>query len=93
MKGEDAVLYKAREENAPEADGTGKPLPARKRKVPVQCPPPAPDGSETGARVERYKRRHWAAYDADGILVCVCVYRKGAEEVVRRVAPTASPSK
>jgi len=36
--------------------------------------------------IERYKRtRFWAVYDADGELVCVCVYRKGAEEVVRRL--------
>jgi hypothetical protein len=29
--------------------------------------------------------RYWAVYDADGTLVCLCVYRKGAEEVVRRL--------
>jgi hypothetical protein len=29
--------------------------------------------------------RFWAVYDADGTLVCLCVYRKGAEEVVRRL--------
>jgi hypothetical protein len=28
---------------------------------------------------------HWAVYDAAGCLVCVCVYRKGAREVVRRL--------
>jgi hypothetical protein len=86
------VLYKALEENAREADRTGTPCTARKRKGPVQCPHPVPDGNGSGARVEKYKRRHWAAYDADGILVCVCVYRKGAEEVVRRVVPPAAPS-
>lgn len=52
---------------------------------------PALPKPAVGARVERYKRRHWAAYDAAGILVCVCVYRKGAEEVVRRVAPPVAP--
>ena len=37
-------------------------------------------------RVERYGHtRYWAVIDADGRLVCLCVYRKGAEEVVRRV--------
>ncbi|MCW3055218.1 MAG: hypothetical protein JWN14_4388 [Chthonomonadales bacterium] len=85
------MLYKALEENAREADGTGTPCPPRKRKVPARCPSPVPDGNGAGARVEKYKRRHWAAYDADGVLVCVCVYRKGAEEVVRRVAPPAAP--
>jgi hypothetical protein len=35
---------------------------------------------------QRYKRtRFWAVYDASGTLVCVCVYRKGAEAVVRRL--------
>jgi hypothetical protein len=86
------VLYKALQENAREAECTDTLRPARKRKVPIPCPPPVPCETETGARVEKYKRRHWAAYDADGILVCVCVYRKGAEEVVRRVAPPAGPS-
>ena len=36
-------------------------------------------------RILRYKRRFWAVYTADEELVCVCVYRKGAEEVVRRL--------
>ena len=36
--------------------------------------------------VQRYKRtRFWAVYDAAGALICVCVYRKGAEEVARRL--------
>jgi hypothetical protein len=30
-------------------------------------------------------RRNWAVYDERGALVCVCVYRKGAREVVRRL--------
>jgi len=29
--------------------------------------------------------RSWAVLDANGTLVCLCVYRKGAEEVVRRL--------
>ena len=87
------MLYKMLEENLQEADGTGTTRPARTRKVASQCSPSVPDERATGARVEKYKRRHWAAYDAEGILVCVCVYRKGAEEVVRRVAPPASPPK
>jgi hypothetical protein len=36
--------------------------------------------------VARYKRtRFWAVYDASGKLVCVCVYRKGAEAVAQRL--------
>jgi hypothetical protein len=35
-------------------------------------------------RIERYGR-YWAVRDAAGVLVCVCVYRKGAAEVVRRL--------
>jgi hypothetical protein len=37
-------------------------------------------------RVERYgQTRFWAVRDAAGTLVCVCVYRRGALEVVRRL--------
>ena len=37
-------------------------------------------------RVERYgKTRYWAVMDPDGTLVCLCVYRKGAQEVIRRL--------
>ena len=28
---------------------------------------------------------YWAVYDDAGVLVCVCVYKKGAQEVVRRL--------
>lgn len=36
--------------------------------------------------VVRYGRtRFWAVYDADGVLVCVTVYKRGALEVVRRL--------
>lgn len=34
----------------------------------------------------RYGSRYWAVYDQAGELVCVCVYRKGAREVVRRLS-------
>jgi hypothetical protein len=30
--------------------------------------------------------RYWAVYDSAGALVCVCLYKKGAAEVVRRLA-------
>jgi hypothetical protein len=40
--------------------------------------------------VTRYKRRHWAVRDTDETLICVCVYRKGAREVVRRLCPGQS---
>jgi hypothetical protein len=29
--------------------------------------------------------RYWALYDDAGEMVCVCVYRKGAAEVLRRL--------
>ena len=29
--------------------------------------------------------RFWAVRDSDGQLVCVCVYRRGAQEVIRRL--------
>ena len=37
-------------------------------------------------RIERYgNTRYWAVIDTDVTLVCLCVYRKGAIEVVRRM--------
>jgi len=37
-------------------------------------------------QIQRYgKTRYWAVIDTDGTLVCRCVYRKGVEEVVRRL--------
>jgi hypothetical protein len=37
-------------------------------------------------RVEWYRKtRYWAVVEADSTLVCLCVYRKGAEEVVKRL--------
>jgi hypothetical protein len=37
-------------------------------------------------RIERYRKtRYWAVLDAAGTLVCLCVYRKGAVEVIRRM--------
>ena len=39
--------------------------------------------------VTRYQHsRFWAVWDPDGTLVCLCVYKKGALEVVRRLAQT-----
>lgn len=35
---------------------------------------------------KRNNGRAWAVIDAEGILVCLCVYRKGALEVVRRLS-------
>ncbi len=40
-------------------------------------------------RIERYRNtRNWVVLDTDGSLVCLCVYRKGAREVVRRLQAT-----
>ena len=37
-------------------------------------------------RIERYERtRYWAVRGADGTLLCLCVYKRGAVEVVRRL--------
>jgi hypothetical protein len=40
-----------------------------------------------GYTIDRYpaSERHWALYDPDGELVCLTVYKRGAEEVVRRL--------
>ncbi len=37
-------------------------------------------------RITRYRNtRYWAVIDTEDTLVCLCVYRKGALEVVRRL--------
>jgi hypothetical protein len=37
-------------------------------------------------RMKRYRKtRYWAVVDAADTLVCLCVYRKGAEEVIKRL--------
>ena len=42
--------------------------------------------------VEKYDgTRHWAVYDDDDELVCLCVYKKGAIEVSRRLGIAADP--
>jgi hypothetical protein len=35
--------------------------------------------------IRKYGGRYWAVYDG-ATLVCVCLYKKGAAEVVRRLA-------
>ena len=36
--------------------------------------------------IARYRNtRFWGVWDQDGILVCVCVYKRGAQEVKRRM--------
>jgi hypothetical protein len=37
-------------------------------------------------RVERYgNSRYWAVLDKDNALICLCVYKRGALEVLRRL--------
>jgi hypothetical protein len=36
--------------------------------------------------ITKYGGRYWAVYDRTGALVCVCLYKKGAQEVVRRLS-------
>lgn len=41
---------------------------------------------QTGYRIGRYKgHRYWAVVDPAGALVCLTVYKRGADEVVRRL--------
>jgi hypothetical protein len=41
---------------------------------------------QSGYQVAKYgKSRFWAVVDPTGELVCVTVYKRGAEEVVRRL--------
>ncbi len=40
--------------------------------------------------IERYKGRYWALRDSDGTLICVTVYKRGAEEIMRRLGALIS---
>jgi len=46
-------------------------------------------------KIRKYGR-YWALYDDAGELVCICLYKKGAAEVLRRLqqrpAPPAQPT-
>jgi hypothetical protein len=35
--------------------------------------------------------RYWALYNNAGALVCICLYKKGATEVLRRLQLSAPP--
>jgi len=40
-------------------------------------------------RIERYgNTRYWAVRERDGALICLCVYKRGALEVLRRLQAT-----
>ena len=43
-------------------------------------------GPKPFAIIKQKKSRWWEVRDPDGELVCVTVYKRGADEVVRRLA-------
>jgi hypothetical protein len=47
-------------------------------------------GGGLAVSITRYKRRFWAVRDQNNALICICVYKKGAEEVVRRLQAIAT---
>jgi hypothetical protein len=49
-------------------------------------PAPAPAAKPTYTIVKQTKSRWWEVRDPNDELVCLTVYRKGAREVVRRLA-------
>ena len=55
----------------------------------MQPLPLSPTGSTRHAHTTLGNTRYWAVIDADNTLVCLGVYRKGAEEVVRLLAGQA----
>jgi hypothetical protein len=64
--------------------------------VDVDAPLPievTPAGQQND-RVRRWKGgRHWAAFDADGNLIAVTLYKKGAREIVRRLTDNTDTNK
>ncbi|MCA1789486.1 MAG: hypothetical protein LC667_06410 [Thioalkalivibrio sp.] len=53
----------------------------RKPKSPFPPPPPAP-----GTWLIQKRARNWMVIDPAGALVCITLYKKGAQEVVRRLS-------
>jgi len=49
-------------------------------------PTPASAANPVYAVIKQKKSRWWEVRDPEGELVCLTVYRKGAREVVRRLA-------
>jgi hypothetical protein len=41
--------------------------------------------------IRKYGGRYWALYDDTGELVCVCLYKRGAAEVLRRLQQFPAP--
>lgn len=41
--------------------------------------------------LQRHHTRHWKVVDGNGDLVCVTLYKKGAEEVIRRLRRRKAP--
>lgn len=41
--------------------------------------------------IRKYGGRYWALYDDASVLVCVCLYKKGAAEVLRRLQQRPTP--
>jgi hypothetical protein len=41
--------------------------------------------------IRKYGGRYWALYDDTGKLVCVCLYKRGAAEVLRRLQQLPIP--
>ena len=71
--------------------------PSCQRSSPVSVAKPTtdaqavPETSHPGLTTQKYGR-FWAVHDRDD-LVCLCVYRKGAKEVVRRLTACACSSR
>ena len=65
----------------PEGVPQGPPAPFQAKAPALRIPPPAQPQGE----LRRHNGRYWAVYDSRGMLVCVALYRKGAEEVLRRL--------
>ena len=42
-------------------------------------------------KVSRYKKRFWAVYAPGEELICVCLYKKGAENVARLLQASSPP--
>ena len=57
------------------------PVPITRSRIRSQAPV-----RQRGSFVVEHRGKHWAVLDVAGQLVCLTVYKRGAEEVIRRLA-------
>jgi len=66
------------------ARGSRDTEPAHASQAEVALPSPVASARRVGDRIKK-RDRNWMVIAPDGALVCITLYKKGAQEVVRRL--------